>query len=575
MRRYRVLFVLLMLTCFGMAAAAPPAQTTDFNNFVLNTRADLEQLANDVLGAGVRPQGWTFNVNNVNSPTFIADLWFDNEQLAEAIFGANRPPGWIGAPVTQNPFIVVRNIRHDLELAADKHYGVGQRPPAWRGGPPIARCDRTIQNLVQILSTAFTYNFQTPTTAADYCATIAAEAEQQVLRLVFATPEFEAQLPDLTLAVRGDLERLADEEFGVNTRPPEWRGNKDVTTQTFLSDLFLDLDTLASAQLGLGVRPDGWIGVLPNAPALVYRTLRHDLELLADALGHSPRPRGWQGLDPLLVCDLDVQNLVLLAQQAYALTLESIPPGAGFCAQASVAANQITENPPAPEVTEAEAEDTRFVGESEFAFTYLDQAATQYMGIMPAGTKFKAWYRNFGDSTMMFVSGDDFAVYVDLRWTTLDPTAFQRLPTTEGVKPLTFCDASWCNGPGPTPTPTGAGALQALLNAGTPQAAPTLEDVRAEKTQVSWNNIRVTYLLDNPNTRSAQVALEICTDTTQTQCEPVTQVFDNATGAPKPVLSQYNGLNVYEFPYGYTSNLLIEGATLFSPDIWISDPTIR
>jgi hypothetical protein len=104
---------------------------------------------------------------------------------------------------------------------------------------------------------------------------------------------------------------------------------------------------------------------------------------------------------------------------------------------------------------------------------------------------------------------------------------------------------------------------------------PTLEDIRAQKTQVSWNNIRVTYLLDNPNTRTAQVALEICTDTTQTDCEPVIQIFDNATGAPKPVISQNNGLNVYEFAYGYTSNLLIEGATLFSPDIWISDPTIR
>ena len=41
------------------------------------------------------------------------------------------------------------------------------------------------------------------------------------------------------------------------------------------------------------------------------------------------------------------------------------------------------------------------------------------------------------------------------------------------------------------------------------------------------------------------------------------------------VQGQVNGLNVYEFPYGYTSNLIIEGTTLFSPDVWISDPTIR
>ncbi|MBC6935395.1 MAG: hypothetical protein DWB42_06110 [Chloroflexi bacterium] len=578
MRRYRVLFALVMLACFGVVSAAPlPQQISDFSGFVLNTRADLEQLANAALGEGARPEGWTFNINNVGSPTFIADLWFDNELLATVIFGEDRPPGWIGAPTTQNPLLVVRNIRHDLELSADEQFGIAERPAGWRGGPAVARCDRAVQNLVQILVTAYTYNFQTNETALNYCATIAAEAEQQVLLRVLSTPEYQAELNDLTLAVRGDLERLADEELGLNNRPADWRGSRDITIPTFLSDLFLDLDTLANTQLGLGVRPAGWIGVLPNAPALAYRNLRHDLELLSNELGRVPRPRGWQGIDPLAACDPNVQSLVLLAQQSYGLAVEEIGgQGAAFCAQASQAANQIVESPPKPEVVEGEAaEDDTFIAESDYAFSYLDSAATQYMGIMPPGTKFKAWYRNFGDSTMMFVSGEEFAVYVDLRWTTLSPDIFTRLPTLEGVKPLTFCDARWCNGPAPTPTPTGAGALQALLNAGTPQAVPSVEEVRGEKTQVSWNNIRVTYLLDNPNTRTAQVALEICTDTTQTACEPVLQIFDNATGALKPVLSQYNGLNVFEFPYGYTANLVIEGSTLFSPDIWISDPTIR
>ena len=92
---------------------------------------------------------------------------------------------------------------------------------------------------------------------------------------------------------------------------------------------------------------------------------------------------------------------------------------------------------------------------------------------------------------------------------------------------------------------------------------------------MSWNYVRVTYLLDNAAARTAQVALEICSDTTPTDCEPVIRVFDQGLGAEKPILSQFNGLNVYAFPYGYTSNLLIEGAARFSPDVWISDPTIR
>jgi hypothetical protein len=176
---------------------------------------------------------------------------------------------------------------------------------------------------------------------------------------------------------------------------------------------------------------------------------------------------------------------------------------------------------------------------------------------------------------MMFISGQDFAVFVDRRWTDMPQDTFEKLPTLEGVKPLTFCDASWCNGPGPTPTPTGGGAIQQLLNEGTPPAPPDINQVQNQKTQVSWNNIRVTYLLDNAAARTAQVTLEICADTSQTDCEPVTRVYDNATGTAKPVLSTQNGLNVYEFAYGYTNNLLIEGDTRFSPDVWISDPTIR
>jgi hypothetical protein len=288
-----------------------------------------------------------------------------------------------------------------------------------------------------------------------------------------------------------------------------------------------------------------------------------------------PRPRGWQGTDPLAACDPVIQNLVAILRQHYNFTTDAITVSGGFCIDVAAQASQLAENPPVAEAEATGEADDRFVAESQLAFTYLDQAATQYMGAMPFGTKFKAWYRNFGDSTMMFVSGDDFAVYIDRRWTTLGDEIYQRLPTTEGVKPLTFCDASWCNGPGPTPTPTGAGAIQALLNAGTPVAAPDVEQIEGDKRQVSWNNIRVTYLLDNAQTRTAQVTLEICTDTTQIECEPVVSIFDNALNAAKPVLSQFNGLNVYEFPYGYTSNLLIEGTTLFSPDVWISDPTIR
>lgn len=573
MRRIIVLLCALLLT--GTASAQ---QFGNFNNLVFDTRADLELLANSALGEGTRPPSWTFNVNNVTSATFVADLWFDNEQLADGVYGTGRPALWIGAPVTSNAFIVARNIRHDLEITADQVFGVNNRPAGWRGGPPLFRCSRALMNQVEILRNAFTVNFTTPDSAVNYCQTINGEVQSQSLAKIYTTPEIEAALPELILALRGDLERLADEQLGLNTRPAGWLANKDIASPRLLSDNYLDLETLADTTLGAGIRPEGWQGVLPGAQIFAYRYLRLNLELLANALNRIPRPRGWQGTNPLESCDPGVQNLVSLAIVAYGLSIDAIPADAAYCTAVAQAANAIVENPPRPEAGEGggqAGEDDRFVAQSEYAFSYLDSAATQYMGIMPAGTTFKAWYRNFGESTMMFVSGENFAVFIDRRWTTLDPDIFARLPTLEGVKPLTFCDASWCNGPGPTPTPTGGGAIQALLNAETPQAGPQIGEVQQNKTQVSWNHIRVTYLLDNAATRTAQVALEICADTAQTNCEPVISIFDNATGAEKPVLSQFNGLNVYEFAYGYTANLLIQGATRFSPDVWISDPTIR
>lgn len=576
MRWMSVLFLLLA----GVAFAAPPAQDDDLATLILNTRADLELLANQAIAEGQRPEGWTFNVNNVNSPTFIADLWYDSELLAEDIFGPQRPQDWNGAPTTANAFIAARNIRHDLEVAADAEFGLNTRPEGWRGASPLYRCERALQNLVLTLTDAFNVNFQTSNTTPNYCLALASEAEGQVLRLLYTPAEgeqatFDQQVVERTLAVRGDLERLADEKLGLNTRPDGWIGNTLRESPTLASDVFLDLELLADTLLAPGTRPEGWIGVIPNVAFLAFRNLRHDLELLANAVAAAPRPRGWQGVNAIETCDPELQSLAALLTQAYGFGYETIQVSGGFCLEVAGQANQLAENPPVADVVEEVSEDERVSGESQYAFVYLDAAATQYMGAMPAGTQFRAWYRNFNESSMMFVSGDNFAVYIDRRWTTMSPDAFDRLPTTEGVKPLTFCDAAWCNGPGPTPTPTGSGAIEALLNAGTPEATREIGEVQENKTQVSWNNIRVTYLLDNAAARTAQVTLEICTDTTQTTCEPVLNIFDNALAAPKPVLSQSNGLNVYEFPYGYTANLLIEGSTLFSPDVWISDPTIR
>lgn len=570
MRQYPFFLLGLILLVIGGSVLAAPSQQT--NPLALDTRVDLETLAEAVLGEDQRPPSWTNN-RDAASPKFVSDLWFDNEQLANAVFGEGiRPPNWLGA-TSVNAAVLERNIRHDLELSADRFFGSRSRPAEWIGASGLLRCDRNLQNLVTVLRNFYNISIQTPESALNYCATVTNDLEDAFLnRGVFATDS--EQLKDLTLAVRGDLERLADEKLGLNNRPVNWVGNKDRESATLVGDNFLDLESLASQLLAGDQRPLNWIGIVTSSPYISYRNLRHDLELLADqTMGDSLRPRGWQGVNPLERCDPLTQNLVLLTQVNYGFMIEDIP-AENFCQEAANAANLLVENPPFEDVIEQE-ERSPFMAEAESAFTYLDINATQYMGIMPHGTKFRAWYRNFAASTMMFVSGNDFAVYIDQRWTTLPLDIFENLPTVEGVAPLTFCDANWCNGPGPTPTPTGSGALALLLNQTTPVAPPSQQEI-SEKNQVSWNNVRVTYLADNAQTRTAQVALEICVEPAQITCEPVIRVFDNAVGAAKPVLSQSpNGLNVYEFAYGYSSNLLIEGTTLTSPDLWISDPSIR
>ena len=180
---------------------------------------------------------------------------------------------------------------------------------------------------------------------------------------------------------------------------------------------------------------------------------------------------------------------------------------------------------------------------------------------------------------MMFVSGEDFAVYIDRRWTTMEQEAFDRLPTLDGVQPLTFCDANWCNGPAPTPTPTGSGPLLEIIFAGTPPAEvgpPVTPDADTTgKRLVNWNHIRVNYLLNREDIGRVQVSLEICEEPNQVVCEPVVSVFDITLNAAVPVVSLSGGLNVYELPFGYSTNFAIEGTTLYSNDIWINDPSLQ
>ena len=569
---------MLLLGVNAIAAQLNPNEIILFD-----ARNDLEVLAEAVY-EGTRPADWIGNVD-ITSATFVIDLWVDNERVANQVFGADvRPPDWIGASVP-DPLVLARNVRHDLELLGDNVFGLGTRPEEWRGGAPLLRCSRELQNIVSLLQQFYSITISTPESALNYCETVSAEIEDELIEFAFNRPGsagVPAQALQLLGAVRGDLERTADEMLGLNTRPEGYLLNRDINSPSFVTDLFRDMATLADALLGSGVRPVGWIGSISTNNFTTYLNLRNDVEVLTDAtlgqrIGIGSRPTGWQGVDPLERCSPSARALVALVQENYSYDISLFDRTApDYCAQVTQGASALVENPPVIDVVE-DAQEQRFQGEGNYAFSYLDLAATQYMGIMPEGVRFRAVYRNFGQSSMMLVASDRFAVWVDYRFTSLPESTFNSLPTWETASVITFCDDFWCNGPGPTPTPTGFGALEAVLNQTTPVPTPNTQELQTTKQLVSWNYIRVTYVQDNLQTRTAQVALEICNQPAQAAeaCEPVQSVFDNATGTARPVLSQFNGLNVFEFQYGYTQNLVVEGATRYSNDVWISDPTIR
>jgi hypothetical protein len=365
MRRYRflILFLLLPIVLSSLLRAAPNAQVDEFGVLILDTRADLEILADSVLGEGQRPEGWTFN-DDVTSTRSVADLWFDTELLANAVFGATvRPPEWVGATTTNAP-LLARNVRFNLELAADRFFNGRTRPDEWRGAPATLLCSRTLQNVINLLETYYDVQFTTLESVVNYCATIEIEAEEYIAASTDSAANVEA-IKDLTLALRGDIERLADEKLGLNTRPPTWVGNKDRESPTLAGDAFLDIETLASELPESNPRPPGWIGALSNNPLFTYRNLRHDLELLADvSMGINVRPRGWQGVNLIERCDPIVQDLVLLVQSTIGFTTDNVAPE-NFCTQVEDAANLLAENPPIEDIVEEQ--DSRFVAEADSA----------------------------------------------------------------------------------------------------------------------------------------------------------------------------------------------------------------
>ncbi len=563
----------------------PVTPESDFAAFVVNIRLDLELLANEVNGPGIRPEGWNFNTDPT-SVSILGDIWLDLELQADRVLGDDvpRPPGWIGAS-SPTPNRIARNLRHDLELLADYAFGEGERPDDWIGAPRLFSCSQTVQNLMDYMRRTFEIQSITPDSVINYCGAVTGEAQDalagQGVTLV------EGDIPQLLENIRGDLERLAIEVNGLDDpHPSGWLGTITIEANQMARDLSHDLELLATQQFNTEDRPAEWIGTIGLSPGIFVRNLRHDLELLADLILQGRdylddlggRPFGWLGTegfgDETSFCAGATQTLTLVLSTYYRYEVPEIsaPDVTVLCHTLDADVNHYAESDP-ERVSEEELAGVvgtsgRPVAQSDLAFAYLDVGALQYMGTIPRGVPFEAWYRNFGESTMMYIVGDNFAVYVGQEWTTMPQDRFYRLPTLQGVIPETYCFAEWCAGPGPTPTPTGQAPTP------TPGAAPGLPPPGGgDLVLVPWNQVRVFYDQDKPETGTVLVRLELCA-AVDFGCEPVQQVY-NAAGAPLQVINVIGPYPVFDLPYGYSNTFTLQSESFYANEVWISDPTLR
>ncbi|MBZ0299549.1 MAG: hypothetical protein K8J31_07420, partial [Anaerolineae bacterium] len=279
MKRYFLFLLAILFVLTGVVLAAPLQQIDNLGAFTDTLRADLERLADAAVGPQTRPDGWAGNVD-IRSATMASDLWFDNELLANAIFGDGvRPPDWFGI-TSDRAAIIARNVRHDLELSANRVFtgatGAAFRPDDWGGALRRFQCSRTLQNDIRLADGLFNIPIETLESTLNFCQAVQVELEDKISANL--NLDFSPDNPEMTLAVRGDLERLADELLGLNTRPPNYIRNTSIDSVTLGGDILLDLETLANQVFGQNIRPANWIGVISNNGYITWRNLRHDLE---------------------------------------------------------------------------------------------------------------------------------------------------------------------------------------------------------------------------------------------------------------------------------------------------------
>jgi len=154
----------------AVVTPSSPLSPEQISQLLIDARNDLELIAAQVYGVS-RPPGWNGSLDSAD-PQLNLLVRLDLEILIVDQLG-ETPPGWFGI-VASTPFHIARDIRHDLELAADLLLGQGNRPATWRGSETLYRCNRATQTLVALLERGSGFVLSVPEVddAAVYCTAL-------------------------------------------------------------------------------------------------------------------------------------------------------------------------------------------------------------------------------------------------------------------------------------------------------------------------------------------------------------------------------------------------------------------
>jgi hypothetical protein len=291
-----------------------------------------------------------------------------------------------------------------------------------------------------------------PATTDDGTAAVVTEGQPPQEAPAAVQPEhlFGDYLGEL-INLRNNLELLATAVKGT-VRPDSWNGNLDVTDPQLPLLIRVDMELLLADTLGFDV-PANWAGIVLGETQYQVRDLRHDIELLADALmGAGVRPDGWGvNPNPIWTCDRATQTLVRILAQGDFFNAVADSASPDYCAILDLQVVGFIEQNlftlETDEVYFTAAVKTSLPGSmlvnSDFAVGFFDIIASQRAAVIPKGFAVTPLGRSSVQfSRMMLIEGEGFLLYVEYPFTSMTEDEFETLGVAPAVQ--TFCNADWC-----------------------------------------------------------------------------------------------------------------------------------